>query len=70
MDYPVFFERINPKEAAKILGVSVDTLAVWRCTKRYPLTYIKMGRKVFYRASDLEKFIESRTVMMDQAICR
>lgn len=70
MHQPLFPERINPKEAAKILGVSVDTLAVWRCTKRYPLSYIKMGRKVFYRLVDLEKFIESRTVMMDQKACR
>ena len=66
----IFPGRLNSKEAAQVLGVSVDTLAVWRCTKRYPLPYIKMGRKVFYRVSDLENFIESRTVMMDDNLCR
>lgn len=70
MHQPLFPERINPKEAAKILGVSVDTLAIWRCTKRYPLSYIKIGRKVFYRACDLENFIKSRTVTMDENLCR
>jgi excisionase family DNA binding protein len=70
MHQSIFPGRINATEAAKILGVSVDTLAVWRCTKRYPLPYIKMGRKVFYRAADLEKFIESRTIIMDQDVCR
>ncbi len=69
MHQSIFPGRINSIEAAKILGVSVDTLAVWRCTKRYPLPYIKMGRKVFYRIADLEKFIESRTVMMDEHAC-
>lgn len=69
MHHSIFPGRINSTEAAKILGVSVDTLAVWRCTKRYPLPYIKMGRKVFYRVADLEKFIESRTVMMDEQAC-
>lgn len=69
MHQSIFPGRINATEAAKILGVSVDTLAVWRCTKRYPLPYIKMGRKVFYRVADLEKFIDSRTVFMDQNLC-
>lgn len=69
MHQSIFPGRINATEAAKILGVSVDTLAVWRCTKRYPLPYIKMGRKVFYRIADLEKFIDSRTVMMDEHAC-
>ena len=45
-----------------MLGVSVGTLNVWRCTRRYPLAYVKVGRRVFYKLSDLENFVSSRTV--------
>ncbi len=62
MKLPIFPDRYSPKEAAAILGVREETLAVWRCTKRYPLSYIKIGRKVFYRGKDLASFIESRAV--------
>jgi excisionase family DNA binding protein len=51
-----------PKQAADYLGVSVGTLEVWRCNKRYPLPFIKVGRLVKYRKSDLDAFLESRTV--------
>lgn len=59
---PVFPDRYTAKEAADILGIREETLAVWRCTKRYPLSYVKIGRKVFYRGQDLRKFIDSRVV--------
>ena len=41
-------ELLTPAQMARLLGVSVGTLAVWRCTKRYPLPYIKVGRSVRY----------------------
>jgi hypothetical protein len=53
---------VPEKEAAEILGVTPGTLSVWRCTRRYPLPYVKVGRAVRYRVADLERFIESRTV--------
>jgi len=53
---------IDPDEAAKILGTTPGTLSVWRCTKRYPLRYIRVGRRVRYRLADIEAFIESRAV--------
>lgn len=62
MKLPIFPDRYSAKEAAEILGVREETLAVWRCTKRYPLSYIKIGRKVFYRGEDLKQFIDSRVV--------
>lgn len=65
MHTSIFPDRLTSKEAANVLGVSEDTLAVWRCTKRYPLPYVKIGRKVFYRGSDLDVFIKSRTVNME-----
>lgn len=51
---------LTPIEVAEILGVSVETLNVWRATKRYNLNYIKSGRLVRYRLEDVEAFIDSR----------
>jgi len=53
----------DPGKAADFLGVSKETLAVWRCTKRYPLPYVKVGRLVKYREADLTAFVESRRVL-------
>lgn len=51
---------LTPPEVAEMLGVSVETLNTWRATNRYALPYVKAGRLVRYRTSDLESFIESR----------
>jgi excisionase family DNA binding protein len=49
-------------EAAQYLGVTEQTLAVWACVKRYNLPYVKVGRLVKYRLTDLDAFLASRTV--------
>ncbi len=51
-------KMLDRKQAAEFLGIKENTLAIWKCTKRYPLPYIKIGRYVRYRVSDLVKFIE------------
>ena len=56
---------VAPSEAAAYLGIAENTLAIWRCTKRYPLAYIKVGRRVRYRISDLEAFLATRTISAD-----
>lgn len=43
--------------AAAYLGVQPQTLAVWACTQRYALPYVKIGRRVMYRLGDLESFV-------------
>ena len=55
-------ELLNPRETSEILGVSVGTLAVWRCTNRYPLPYVKVGRVVRYRYGDVLDFLDSQTI--------
>ena len=55
-------DRLDRKEAAAFLGAKPQTLAAWASSQRYRLPFIKIGRKVQYRISDLEKFLESRTV--------
>ncbi|NIZ63437.1 DNA-binding protein [Sedimentitalea sp. CY04] len=47
---------LKPKQVAERLGVSITTLATWRCTKRYPLAYVKVGRLVRFRAGDVDAF--------------
>ena len=56
---------LNRKDAAEYLGVKRSTLEVWACEKRYKLKYIKVGRLVRYRKSDLDEFLESRTRGVD-----
>jgi hypothetical protein len=55
-------ELVNPSMAARALGVAKDTLSVWRSTKRYPLRYVRIGRRIFYKVEDILSFIESRAV--------
>jgi DNA-binding XRE family transcriptional regulator len=49
------------KEAARLLGVSPQTLAQWACSKRVLLPYIKLGSKVMYSLKDIGAFIASNT---------
>ena len=49
-------------EAAEYLGLCPQTLAVWAITGRYNLSMIKVGRSVRYRKSDLDAWLERRTV--------
>ena len=51
---------LTPQDVATRLGVSTTTLSTWRSTKRYPLAYVKVGRLVRYRLSDVEAFEASR----------
>jgi excisionase family DNA binding protein len=48
-------------EAAEYMGIAPNTLNGWRCTGRYALKFIKVGRLVRYKLSDLEEFLERRT---------
>ena len=48
--------------AAAYLGVTPRTLEVWRCTKRHQILYIKVGRLVKYRQSDLDAWLAAQTV--------
>lgn len=51
---------LSPADAAAFLCIAPQTLAVWRCEKRYPLPYVKVGTRVRYRVRDLEQFVASR----------
>ena len=58
---PPSADFLTPPQAADYIGVAEQTLAVWRCSGRYGLAYVKVGRLVKYRLSDLEKWLHDRT---------
>ncbi|WP_425418449.1 helix-turn-helix transcriptional regulator [Oricola indica] len=51
---------LNPAQAAEILSLSKSTLAKMRLSGRSP-KYIKLGRRVAYRQSDLQDWIETQS---------
>ena len=54
-------ELMDDKAAAAVLDVTPGTLSVWRSTGRYALPFVKVGRNVRYRRSDLLAWLEKRT---------
>jgi hypothetical protein len=53
---------LTEEQTAEYLGLRPETLATWRCTKRYSLPYVKVGRSIRYRPVDVENFVTERTV--------
>ena len=58
-------DLLTRAQAAELLNVQVQTLACWASSQRYQLPYIRVGRAVRYRRSDLNRFLASRTVNGD-----
>jgi len=52
---------LNNSEAAEFLGMSPDTLPRWRWSGIGP-AYLKVGRSIRYRQTDLETFLEGSKV--------
>jgi hypothetical protein len=48
--------------ASTILHIPEATLTKWRSTGENNIPYIKIGRQVKYRTSDLRAYIEKHTV--------
>jgi excisionase family DNA binding protein len=57
---------LTPTQAAEMLGVNEQTLAVWRSQGRYDLPYVRVGRCVRYKLSDVEQWIAMNTVGRDE----
>lgn len=52
---------LTPRQASEYLQVPVSTLAVWRCTGRVTLRFLKVGtRQVRYRREDIDAFLSGR----------
>jgi hypothetical protein len=54
-----------PGEAADYLRISPHSLAAWRFKQEGPL-FIKMGKRVFYRRSDLDQWIAATAAKTEQ----
>lgn len=54
-------KMLTDDQAAEMLGLRPQTLAVWRCTGRGGLPYVQLGRAIRYRASDVEAYIAANT---------
>ena len=52
---------LTEQQAAEFLSIAPGTLSVWRSTGRYSIPFVKVGRSVRYRLSDLNSWIDSRT---------
>jgi excisionase family DNA binding protein len=52
---------LTAEDVADLLGVTPQTLAVWRSTGRYDLLFVKVGRLVRYRRTDVDSFAQRRT---------
>lgn len=53
-------ELLTPLEVSATLNIPLGTLAGWRHSKKGP-KYIKLGRLVRYRSTDITDFIASET---------
>lgn len=51
---------LTPDEAAKLLNLRPDTLAVWRSTKARVIPYYKVGRSVRYKRCDVLEWLENQ----------
>jgi hypothetical protein len=55
------YQLLSRKEAALLLGVKPQTLAVWALTKRENLRVTKIGRHSKYLLSDIEAYLMRST---------
>lgn len=51
---------LTPKDLETLYGIPRRTQAIWRCTGRYNLPYVKVGRNVRYRPEAIEAWLKSR----------
>jgi excisionase family DNA binding protein len=62
MSVTVTDRKLDTREAAEYVGLSPATLVTDRCTRRMKIPHLKLGKRVLYRQSDLDAWIESRVV--------
>lgn len=52
---------LTTEEAAAVLGMSEQTMRIWRMDKKGP-NYIRINRSIRYRRDDLDEFVANRMV--------
>lgn len=63
-------ELLAPVDVARDYGIPETTQAVWRCVNRYDFRrlVLKAGRSVKYRRGELEAWLESRRLVVEDEI--
>lgn len=56
------YSLLDEKKAAEFIGMSPKSLEKDRCVRHLGIPFLKFGRAVRYRESDLKAFIDSRVV--------
>ena len=54
-------QLVNNSNAADYIGVAAATLSYWRTTGAQKIPFIKVGGRVMYRISDLDKWLDEHT---------
>jgi predicted DNA-binding transcriptional regulator AlpA len=54
---------IDESAVAEMTGFEVQTVRNWRSNKKVALPFLKIGRSVRYRLSDVEAFLEKCRVI-------
>ena len=61
------FGLLSPADLSALIGVDERTLAVWRAQpQRKGPDFVKLGRAVFYRRADVDKWIELNVSLTDR----
>jgi len=53
---------LSTEKAAELLSIPAATLIKWRSTGQVRIPFVKIGRQIKYRTTDLKRFIESSTI--------
>ena len=53
---------INTEKAAELLSIPAATLTKWRSTCQVKIPFVRIGRQIKYRTTDLKLFIELSTI--------
>ena len=60
------FALLSQDDLGALLGVDPRTIAIWRSQRRGP-DYVKLGKAVFYRRSDVIAWVELNVTPTDRA---
>ena len=52
---------LTEAQTAELLGISTATLSAWRSRGTSDLPFVRVGRSVRYRLSDIEAYLANRT---------
>jgi excisionase family DNA binding protein len=53
---------LSIKEVAERLGITPDTVRTWKHQGRLPFAYYKLGKRVLFRADEVEAWFQAQRV--------